>query len=132
MAEIKAYLTLIGDDFDLDGVSLSCGIHPTYTRHKNEKLGNGKRFGHTEWGIETDLLVTDDIENVLSELTSKITCSPQTLYEMAQKYSAEWHVLVLLRIFSGEMPVLFFSAEFIQLAAQLHAKIGFDTYVIND
>lgn len=132
MAEIKAYLTLIGDDFDPDDIYPLCGISPTYTRGKNDVLKNGRAFGHAEWGIETDLLVSDSLEDVLCELALKITCEPQILREIAEKCAAEWNVLILLRVFNGDIPVLYFPAEFIQLAAQLCAKIGFDTYLAED
>lgn len=68
MAEIQGYLTLIGDDFDTALVSKLIGRLPTYVREKAEVLGNGQLFGHCEWGVETELIETDDLPPVSNSL----------------------------------------------------------------
>lgn len=130
MAKIRAYLTLVGEDFDVDQVSLEIGMTPDEVRHKDERLGNGSLFGHTEWGIETELKKSDEVEPVLRELFSRINCDPVVLKEVGLKFKAEWHLLILVRIYDEDMPVLFFPADIIQFAAQIGAQIGFDTYLL--
>ena len=128
MAKISSHLTLIGDYFDLDYVTRLSGMNPTYLRRNDERLNNGRLFGHTEWGIASEPMEDDSIELSLDELLSKITCDPVELYEIAQSCNASWHIVIVIYFEQDELPMLYLSQRFIQVAGQLHAEMGFDTY----
>ena len=128
MAEIKVYLTLIGDDFDPNYVTKEIGIRPVYVREKNEILGNGRLFGHFEWGIETELMQTDDLSNIPDQLISTIPCGLDVLLHIAQKCKAQWNVLILVNVYDS-FPALYFSKDFIQVAGYIGATVGFDVYL---
>lgn len=130
MAQIRAYLTLIGDDFDANLVSKQIGLDADEVRVKDEVLGNGQLFGHTEWGIETRVEDCDEVGPVLQRLFDRVPCSPQILYEVSRRCMAEWHILILLKIYNADAPVIYFPESIIQYAAQIHAQIGFDCYIL--
>ena len=128
MAEIKIYLTLIGDDFDCNYVTRIVGLQPSTLRDKNEVLGNGREFGHYEWGIETDLIHTDDLSDIPDKFVLTIPCSSKQLFSLAAELKAQWHILFLVEVYDV-FPALYFSAEFIKFAADIGAQFGFDTYL---
>ena len=137
MAEIRAELTLIGDDFDLNYVTESLHMKPNYLRRKDEILRNGRFFGHVEWGILTKLYSTSDLSPIIEELLSKVTCPPEALCDIAQQCHAEWHIVILIRAFEDEkfpgcwnFPSIYFPADFIKFCADIKAEMGLDTYII--
>lgn len=129
MAKIQGYLTLIGDDFDTALVSKLIGRLPTYVREKTEVLGNGQLFGHCEWGVETELIETDDLPPVSNSLQEIINCPAQLLRKIAQDCNARWSILYYVKVYD-EFPVLWFNAEFIQFVAEIGGSIGFDGYLL--
>lgn len=129
MDRIKVYLTLIGNEFDPNYVTEKTGIEPDSIRTKHEKLGNGEFFGHTEWGIESPLVTGKEIEPVLWQLFDRLSCTPQTLYKIGEECGGKWDILFLLEICDEDGPVLYFSRNTIQYAAEMGAAIGFDTYI---
>lgn len=129
MSRIKAYLTLIGENFNLEDISRQIGISADTTRFPDELLKNGRRFGHTEWGIETAQEEQEALEPVLRELFARLPCSPQHLCEIAQGCSAEWHVLIWITTCGNKCPVLYFPMDIIQLMAEMKAQMGFDYYI---
>lgn len=132
MNKMQAHLTLIGEDFDTNSVSGRIGMFPDKTRQKDEVLKNGRLFGHTEWGIETSVETCDDVEPLLRKLFRRIPCTPQVLYEIGKECSADWHILILLRTYGTEGPIIVFSEDLIQYLAQIHAQIGFDNYIYEE
>ena len=131
MAEIKIYLTLIGEELSIDHVTKRVGIAPAYVRDKNEILGNGRLFGHYEWGIETELIHTDDIADYPDKFISTIPCGPDVLAGIAKECDAHWHIMILVNVYD-DFPALYFSSEFIKTAGEIGAEIGFDVYMNTD
>ena len=93
MAEIKGHLTLIGKDFDPSYVSSFTHTAPTWFKSKHDVQGNGKLFGHTEWGVETDTFHTELLPEAATQLISSINCSREKLLELAQSLNAEGNIL---------------------------------------
>lgn len=129
MNKMKAYLTLIGDEFNFEDVSKQIGMSADSTRSPSEILKNGHRFGHTEWGIETEQEEREELEPLLRKLFARLPCSPQRLFEIAQKCCAEWHILIWLTTYGNECPILCFPVDIIQFMAEIHAQMGFDNYI---
>lgn len=129
MAVMQVHLTLIGDDFDTAYVTGETGMQPDYLREKDEVLPSGRLFGHTEWGIETERVQSDDLEELLTPFISRISCESSTLLRLCDECSAEWHLLILVEIYDDYSPALYFSTEIVRFAASINAQIGFDTYV---
>ncbi len=71
---------------------------PSWVRQKDEVLKNGRFFGHTEWGIKTEMFCTDDALPVIEQLSSLITTKPDTLKEVANECNAEWNILFSIDI----------------------------------
>lgn len=128
MARIRAYLTLIGDSFDCDHVTNCFQVQPDTVRTPNEKLGNGQAFGHSEWGIHTDIEIADEVEPLLKNLRGRMKCGTEAMRKVAEDVNAEWHHSYYLQVTDGDMPVLYFSAESIQFLAEIRAQLGFDMY----
>ena len=127
---MKAYLTLIGDSFDTGLVTKQIGMTPDKLRRLDEVLGNGMLFGHTEWGIATELEVCDHVGPLLRKLFDRIPCCSQALYEVARTHTAEWHILILVKMYEKKFPALYFPRDVIRYIAQLHGAIGFDDYFL--
>lgn len=131
MAEIKAYITLIGADYDINYVTELIGIQPDNIRRCDEILGNGKRFGHTEWGIETQTEVGDDVEAVLKQLIHRAKSKIGMMQKAAENCCATWDVLIMIKVYD-DMPLILFSTETIKFLYEIQAKVGFDTYLLLD
>ena len=131
MTEIKVYLTLIGTDFDTEYVTAQLGIQPDEVREKNELLGNGRKFGHTEWGICSELQVADELEPILRETVSRFKCDTPLLYNLCSICNAEWHLLILLKIYDEDTPFLYFPADIVHFLGDIRAQIGFDNYMLS-
>ncbi len=132
MNEMKVYLTLIGDRFDPEEVSAEIGMSADAIRLADEALRNGRRFGHTEWGIQTAKKRQEELEPLMLELFARLPCSPHRLYEIAQAHAACWHVLILVETYGDEPPILIFSEDTIQFLAAMHAQMGFDNYIYEE
>lgn len=129
MNKIKVYLTLIGEDFDPEAVSRQIGMPPDEIRLPGEILGNGRRFGHTEWSLETEREDRDDLEPLLRRLLNRLPCSPRRLKEIAEEHSAEWDILIWLTASGSESPLLIFPRDVIQFIGEMGAAVGFDNYI---
>ncbi len=129
MAEMQGYLTLIGNDFDTKHVTEVIGQLPTYVREKTEILGNGRAFGHCEWGVETEMFDTYELPPICDALMNILKCPTQLLRQVAVDCNAQWHILFLVRI-TDDFPALIFSPDFVKFAADINAGIGFDGYLL--
>lgn len=127
-SRIIVHLTLHGDEFDSNYVTQRAGIHPNYTRQKNEVLPNGKIFGHTEWGIETSWVDGMDLDAVLELILPTVREKQAVLKQIAQDCHAKWDLLIGVEIWNEIKPDLFFSRENIQLFANLGIEVGIDYY----
>ena len=129
MAEIRAYLTLIGDEFDVDYVSKEMKMDPDEIRKKDEILRNGSLFGHTEWGLETRLEIGDEVEPVLRQLINRTISNVDTMRKLSKELHAAWHILILLKVYNAS-PAIILPLDILQYAVEIGAGIGFDTYVL--
>lgn len=130
MAEIQGHITLIGDDFDISSVTNNIAYSPTWVKRKTDILGNGRPFGHCEWGLETEMLIADELLPVADLLISLFKCSGQTLRQIACDCHAEWHILFLIKV-TDDFPVIVLPPAIIKFAAEIDATIGFDVYMLN-
>ena len=128
MTQIWGHLTLIGDDFDLDYVTRELGTVPMTQRKPDEILGNGKAFGHCEWGVETERIDTCEISVVADALMQLAPGAYSTMAEIAKKVGAQWHILfrALLDDDEDEYPRIVLESPFIRFAAEIGAGIGVD------
>ena len=132
MAWIKAYLTLIGDQFDPEWVTERLGIKPDSVRLPSELLSNGRLFGHTEWGMETEKQEADDVEAVLQQLFVRVKDCMDEMGKLAEETSAAWNILVYVKSTVEDFPDIVFSAETIRKMALIRATIGLDTYIFDE
>ena len=130
MADILIHFTLVGDYFDTSFVTKKTGIEPMWLREKDEVLGNGRLFGHTEWGIRTRMHTTCDVLPAIKELSSMLACSPCVLRELAHQCNAEWNLLVQMDIRDNKSPAVYFPAEFIKFCGEIGATIGLDMSIL--
>ncbi len=130
MTTITMFLTLIGNNFDPAYVTDRLGIKPDEIRVKNEVLGNGRIFGHYEWGICSSKYETDFAKMAIDEVLERIYDKIPLFSVVAKEVMAEWHFLFTFDVYE-DFPVVVFSKEFIQIAAELDAQIGFDVLLLN-
>lgn len=132
MAKMRGYLTLIGDDFETKHVTEVIGQEPPYVRERNEVLGNGRPFGHCEWGVITEMFDSFDLSPISDTLMNILTCPTHLLRQVAIDCNAQWNILFLVKVTDDDFPAIVFYPEFIKFAAEINAKIGFDTYLLMD
>lgn len=128
MAKMKGHLTLIGNEFNPNSVTTKLHFQPNWVRTKHEVLGNGQEFGHYEWGVDTDTIEHYDLEPVVSQLIEFIEPRSQLLAETAKECRAVWNILFDISSTEG-FPATYLSADFIRLAAEINAEIGFDPII---
>ena len=129
--EISVNITLSGDCFDLEYVTNTLGINPTYKRNNTEILGNGKVFGYTEWGIGTGYEKSLDIEVQFLKIYSLLKYKEIVLANLAIDCNAEWHIVFVIKIENGDVPAMVIPKEMIEFCYKIGAEIGFDTYVLS-
>jgi len=128
---VCANLTLVGNDFDINYVTESLGVAPTYTRSKDEILGNGRRFGHTEWGIGTDCEESLDIEVQFAKISNQFKGKEHELAKVSKYCNAEWSILIVIKIENGDIPAMVFTRSMLDFCNKIDAEIGFDIYVLS-
>ena len=128
---ISTHFTLSGDDFDIEYVSEALAILPNYTRSKDEVLKNGRKFGHTEWGIETEYDISLDVEEQFEKVYSIISEKVEILERLRVECNAEWSILFVIKIENGETPAMHLSKKIVKFAATIDAEIDFDVYVLS-
>lgn len=129
MTGVQAYLALTDGSFDTDLVTERIGLAPDILRRR-EAGPHGEVS--TEWGIRTELEIShnDEVEPALRSLLRRIPCGPQALCEVARTHTAEWHILILVKMYEKKFPALYFPRDVIRYIAQLHGAIGFDDYFL--
>ena len=128
---VSAHLTLIGDDFDQQLVSRRLGITPTYLRRRDEVLGNGRLFGHAEWGVGSDTESSWDIEVQLEKVLSHFRGMEEEMLRLTKECNAEWHIVIVIMIENGDVPVIMFSQRLTEFCSKTGAVVGFDIYVLS-
>ena len=124
-------LTLCGDDFDVQYVSNKLGIMPTQSRGKDEVLGNGRRFGMTEWSLEIEKECSYNIENQYQKIMLLTQDKTSLLSELCVECNARWYISFVIYIENGDVPSPFLTKEFVAFAAAIGASVDFDIYVLS-
>lgn len=124
MADMTAYLSLLGIDFDLNYVTLRTGISPNRTMHRTEPAPCS-----TEWCVYTDTITSFEIQDVLDSLMALVICDVDVLGELASACNAKWKIHFDIRIRDMEAPVIFFPAEFLSFCERLNAELDLDMQV---
>ena len=127
---IKMYLTLIGDNFDPTYITKRLGMNPDEVRVKDEILGNGRKFGHYEWGICSSESEADSLQEVINEILERISDKIPHLASIAKEVNAGWEILFTIDIYH-DFPAVIFPKSFIRAVAELDAEIGFDVLLLN-
>ncbi|WP_132085132.1 DUF4279 domain-containing protein [Harryflintia acetispora] len=122
------HLTLCGEKFNPNNVTEKLGIAPNYIREKNDKLENGNIFGQTEWGFETEWIENQDLDEVLNIFFSSIREKASQLKRIALECNANWSLLIGVKIWNEQKPILYLSIKNVQFLSEIGADIGFDYY----
>ena len=130
MSAIKMHITLIGENFDPTYITNRLNMTPDRFRVKEELLRNGREFGHYEWGICSSNHETEFASEVIDEILERISDKLPLLAAIAKEVNAGWEILFTIDVY-GDFPVIVFSENFIQMAATLESKIGFDVLLLN-
>ena len=125
MATIWGHLTLIGDNFDHSAVSAALSATPTWIKKPDDILGNGRRFGHCEWGVTTHKFIADDLSDVVDALMEALPCSSRQIAESAAPAKARWHILFSIDT-DDDIPAMAIPPKFSAFAAEIGAEVGFD------
>lgn len=126
MADMTAYLSLFGIDFDLNYVTTQTGISPNRTIHSTESAPCS-----TEWCVYTDTITSFEIQDVLDRLMALVICDVDVLCELARACNAKWKIHFDIRISDMEAPVIFFPAEFLHFCERLNAELDLDMQVVD-
>lgn len=130
MSKVQIHLTLIGNEFDTEKVSEILGINPQYVRQKNELLGNGRCFGHTEWGISSNIETDDSLHSALSFFFQRLENKIDLMREIAVANDANWHLLFEVDVIDKSFPVTYIDSNQIDIIHRLNASMGFDVLML--
>ena len=126
MADMTAYLSLLGNDFDLNYVTLRTGISPNRTILRTEPAPCS-----TEWCVHTDTITSFEIQDVLDSLMALVICDVDVLSELARACNAKWKIHFDIRIRNKEAPIIFFPAGFLLFCNRLNAELDLDMQVVD-
>ena len=126
MADMTAYLSLLGNDFDLNYVTLRTGLSPNRTIHRTEPAPCS-----TEWCVHTDTITSFEIQDVLDSLMALVICDVDVLSELARACNAKWKIHFDIRIRNKEAPIIFFPAGFLLFCNRLNAELDLDMQVVD-
>ena len=124
MADMTAYLSMVGIDFDLNYVTTQTGISPNRTIHRTEPAPCS-----TEWCVHTDTVTSFDIQDVLDRLMALVICDVDVLSELASSCNAKWKIYFDIKIRDMDAPVIFFPTEFLLFCERLNAELDVDMQV---
>ena len=130
MTKAQIHITLIGEDFNTKEVTEALDITPQYIREKEEILNNGRRFGHTEWGISTKIEEIDDLHTFFQQFMSGFKDKFDLMKKVADNSNAQWNLLFELDVTDGCFPSIYFDSESINEISRLNASMGFDVLIL--
>lgn len=125
--KIGASLTLIGHSIDHEEVSRYLSVQPNYQRYRGEVVGKSNYiFDHDEWGISTERIESVEVSECLSMLIDRMSSKVSDMVFLAQRYSAEWHILVEVDIYKQRLPIIIFDQTIIDFIYKIKGQLGFD------
>ena len=128
---VRAYIVLVGDDYDVNHVTQELNIMPTWTNDKDEILRHGRKRGYMEWAIDTGDEPSLDNEIQLNKILLPIRNKADIMCNLSELYNANWYIRLVVYIENGETPAMSFSEENVNFIASINASISIDAYVLS-
>ncbi|MCL2018393.1 MAG: DUF4279 domain-containing protein [Oscillospiraceae bacterium] len=128
---VRAYIVLVGDDYDVNHVTQELNIMPTWTNDKDEILRHGRKRGYMEWAIDTGDEPSLDNEIQLNKILLPIRNKADIMCNLSELYNANWYIIFVVRIENGDTPSMYLSKENIKFISSINASIDFDVYVLS-
>lgn len=127
MADMMAYLALVGKNFDVDYVFRRTGINLCQGIHSSLFQNVGNPYLMPEWYICTETISSFEIHPLLEHLIALVPCSNNVLREVAVEYGAKWKILLSITIRDLEIPAIIIPSEFFRFAGEINADLDIDT-----
>jgi hypothetical protein len=136
MAEIYAYFSIYGDNFQPESITNILNIAPTESHMKNEVIPPREnlvrtkkiRYKETDWCLKADKIETADINESLKELTGELFAKAKELQSIRKKYDVKMLFMFVIYAQKDEMPAIYFLEDFTKFVGCIGAEIGFDIY----
>jgi len=110
------------------------GVEPTSVWFKGDDTlqGTHVKKKETGWEYSTGFRPTFLVDEIVSEVYQLLKPSSKELSKYLQEHDLKLKFFVVIEMTNDIKPGLYFSAKFIQLAAELNAPVDIDLYSIND
>lgn len=131
-SRVMLELVLVFDnDYDVYQISNKLGITCDKCKNKSETrinpLTNQQNPGY--WELKTGYITSDNFKTIEDLLFDRIRSKIDKIKEVLSKGNGEALFWIVPTVRNKEFPDVSISREFIQIAAQLNARIDFDVYL---
>ena len=128
---IMADFRIMGDDFNINDINSKLLLSPDYCWTKGEqiKIRPGFKREYTCWAISTGYEISNNVNNQLSKITSRLNNKSAVLEEMCNMLKLDYRFEVVINIENGEKPAIYLNKDIIQLASKIDAEIDIDLYI---
>lgn len=127
--EIKCYLTIFGEEFDSKKFSESIKLDQSTFWIKGDKSKNTKFIRkQSGWKYSTPYIETLYIEEVFGLILTKFSSKKEIIKKAINEHNAKVKLYIVLEIFDGNTPAVYFDREFLSFINEIEAEIDFDIY----
>ncbi len=126
--QASAAFTLAAVDLDPGHVTAVTGVQPSKTWRTGDLIDPRTPLRYTHNGWRVDSKISADLDEQIRDVYSRLQPAWAQFEELGERYYAE--ISCVLYIYGGARPPMHFDREIVERAAQLHAAIDIDLYVL--
>ena len=131
--KIQASCTLLGEDFEIDYVTKTLCIQPTFFQNKDDLLRNGKKCGYTAWVVDTQLEESINIGIQLDKVIMPFFDKADVLNKLSKDCKADWNITFAVYAQEDDFPMMKFSKEQLKFLAAIETKfVDIDFYLMSE
>ncbi|WP_078125169.1 DUF4279 domain-containing protein [Leptospira alexanderi] len=132
ITEIKAYFSLIGDEFSPNEISEILSIMPTETFKKGDTVPGKATWQRkeTSWSLGTNYDESLDINIQLDKVISQLQTKIDQINYVMEKFNLISKTRVVIRVKDNQSPAIYLDHDKIDFFHKIRSTIEFDLYVI--
>lgn len=132
---IYSEFRIMGDTFDPNLVTQTLRVHPTETWRKGDCVYNNQGKittlrQYTNWGYQTAVTETLDINTPIRTLQAVFADKTNTLLNLQKQYDLYFSIDIVIEVENNQPPAMWLQGFILEFAAALHARIDMDMYIL--
>jgi hypothetical protein len=132
---IYAEFRIMGDAFDPDAVTQALSVQPTKIWRKGDCVYNNQGKittlrQYTNWGYQTAVTETLDINTPIRTLQAVFADKTNTLLNLQKQYDLYFSIDIVIEVENNQPPAMCLQGFILEFAAALHARIDMDMYIL--